>query len=310
MKTAVVTGANGFIGSALVKKLLDSGIEVYAVDRNIDSMRQNKLVAGARLLYADFDKGFDIQKQISDKVDTFFHCAFAGGFGGEAIKNYELQLLNAKYACDAVAYAAKMNCDKFVLASTVNAVEIKSFINDESFVPRNTCIYGAAKLAAEIMGKTIAKSNDIKFCTALIAMPYGENNRANTLPNIIIKQLINGDKPKLIEGNNLYDLIYISDVAAGLQAIGEAGVDFRNYYVGHRRLDSFRNIISVIRDTIASDIELGFGEYPDAPSVDYSLIDLEALYRDTGFECKADFKESILKTAEWLKAQMAKEERI
>ena len=69
-------------------------------------------------------------------------------------------------------------------------------------------------------------------------------------------------------------------------------------------MDSFRNIISKIRDIIASDIELGFGEYPDAPSVDYSLIDLDALYRDTGFECKADFKESILKTAEWIRINL------
>lgn len=40
----------------------------------------------------------------------------------------------------------------------------------------------------------------------------------------------------------------------------------------------------------------------DSPSgVDYRNIDIEALYNDTGFECKADFKDSILKTAAWLK---------
>lgn len=307
MKTAIVTGAGGFIGSALVEKLLSSGVAVYALDRNIDSMRQNKMLAGAKLICADFDNEFSLKECIAEKIDVFFHCAFAGGFGGEAIKNYELQLLNAKYACDAVQQAISLSCDKFVLASTVNSIEIKSFINDEHFVPRNTCIYGAGKMVAEIMGKTIARGSQMQFCTALIAMPYGERNLAGTLPNVIIKQLLNGDKPKLIEGNNLYDLIYIADVAAGLQAIGEAGVDFRNYYVGHRQLDSFKNIITKIRDNLAPNIELGFGEYPDAPAVDYSLIDLEALYRDTGFECQADFRESILKTAEWLKEHMKQE---
>lgn len=234
----------------------------------------------------------------------FYHCAFAGGFDSNALKNYDLQLLNTKYACDAVKYAIELGVRKFVCVSTINTVEIRSFIEDEKFFPRYTCIYGALKLAAELIGKTLAKNNNMEFCTALVAMPYGENNKANNLPNIIIKQLLNGVRPKLIEGNNLYDLVYIDDIVAGLQAIGEAGVDFRNYYVGHRRLDSFRNIISKIRDTIASDIELGFGEYPDAPSVDYSLIDLEALYRDTGFECKADFKESIKKTAEWIQTNL------
>ena len=37
--------------------------------------------------------------------------------------------------------------------------------------------------------------------------------------------------------------------------------------------------------------------------MDYSLIDLESLRQDTGFECKADFRESIMKTVEWLKEQ-------
>lgn len=50
--------------------------------------------------------------------------------------------------------------------------------------------------------------------------------------------------------------------------------------------------------------ELQFGAYPDAPSgVDYENIDLDALYNDTGFECRADFKESILKTADWLRKE-------
>lgn len=36
-------------------------------------------------------------------------------------------------------------------------------------------------------------------------------------------------------------------------------------------------------------------------NIDYSMIDLEALYRDTGFECKSDFEESILKMVKWIK---------
>ncbi len=48
-----------------------------------------------------------------------------------------------------------------------------------------------------------------------------------------------------------------------------------------------------------------FGEFNDGANIDYSQRDLDALYNDTGFECKSDFHESILKTAEWLKARNA-----
>lgn len=37
--------------------------------------------------------------------------------------------------------------------------------------------------------------------------------------------------------------------------------------------------------------------------VNYSLLDRGALFRDTGFQCHADFKSSILRTAQWLRAQ-------
>ena len=48
--------------------------------------------------------------------------------------------------------------------------------------------------------------------------------------------------------------------------------------------------------------QLTFGEISEDTYVDYTKFDLNALYNDTGFECKSDFKESILKTAEWLRS--------
>lgn len=304
MKTAIITGAGGFIGSALVRKLLNTGVNVYAVGRNIVGMRSVINNSEARLIYGDFNNGLDLRKNINEDVDVFYHCAFAGGFDSNALKDYDLQLLNTKYTCDAVKYAIELNAKKFVFVSTVNTVEIRSFIEDEKFFPRYTCIYGTAKLAAELIGKTLAKNNNMEFCTALVAMPYGENNKANNLPNIIIKQLLNGVRPKLIEGNNLYDLVYIDDVAAGLKAVGDMGIDFRNYYIGHRKLKTFRSWIIKMRDVIAPEIELGFGEYTDSIAVDYTKVNLDALYNDTGFECEADFKSSILKTAQWIQTNL------
>ena len=56
-----------------------------------------------------------------------------------------------------------------------------------------------------------------------------------------------------------------------------------------------------IRDILNPQAQLLFGEDKDTINMDYSQVDLNALYNDTGFECKTDFRDSILKTAEWLK---------
>lgn len=300
----VVTGATGFIGKALVRELSKNPETlIYAVGRNQKELDALNLLGNVVPVQADFRAYDSLENLIHDEADVFYHCAFRGGFAGDALKDYSLQLENTQSVCDAVSSAMKMHTKKFVLASTVNVMEVKQYFTEQDYSPRYTGIYSAGKVAAEVIGKTLAAKGGMEFCTAFIAMPYGEENTAETLPNVLIQQFNAGIRPKLIEGNNLYDLIYIDDVAKGLCAIGERGKNFKDYYLGHRKLKTFKAWISEMRDSLAPDMQLTFGEFPDAPSLDYSLVDLDALYRDTGFECKADFKESILKTGDSKKSQ-------
>ena len=80
----------------------------------------------------------------------------------------------------------------------------------------------------------------------------------------------------------------------------EKGTPERTYYVGHRELQTFEYLVSRTRDIVAPEAPLTFGTLEDKTVTDWSLIDREALYNDTGFVCKADFDESIRKTAAWL----------
>ena len=301
MKKVIVTGAGGFIGGAVTQKLLNDGVIVYGIDISDDKVNKFKHYDNFVPVVADFTLYDKLDTLIDERrFDCFFHFAWQGVFG-DAFKDYSLQLSNAKYACDAICAAKRLECSKFVMAGTYNEYEIKTFINSENFYPRYTCIYSTAKTAAELICKTIAYNNDIEYSAGLIAMAYGEGNFSKMLPNILISQLLSGITPKLIEGNVPYDMIYIDDIANAFIAIAKNGKNLKSYYVGHRNLKSFRKIITDIRDVIDPQAELAFGAYHDTTNRDYSLIDLDALYNDTGFECKADFKESILKTAEWVK---------
>ena len=76
----------------------------------------------------------------------------------------------------------------------------------------------------------------------------------------------------------------------------------KSYYIGHRELKTFREVVTQIRDAINPDAELRFGEYKDSLNMDYSYTDLDELYNDTGFQCEADFVKTIREQAEWLKS--------
>ena len=301
MKKVIVTGAGGFIGGALTTFLLNKGITVYGVDISEESLKRHSGKENFIPVIADFTKYHELHNMICDEIDVFYHFAWQAVFG-KPFKDYRLQLSNASSTGDAITEATKIGCKKFVFAGTMNEYEMDDYIRSDYFEPRYTYIYSVAKQAAEAIGKTIAINNKIEFCCGRIAMAYGENNLSMMIPNVVMKNLLSNIPCKLIEGNNLYDMIYIDDIAEAFFAIGECGINMKSYYVGHRQIGTFREIIEKIADILNPDCLLLFGEYPDVPSgVDYKNIDLNALYNDTGFECKSDFKESILKTAEWLK---------
>lgn len=304
MKKVIITGVGGFIGGALAQKLLQNGVKVYGVDVAKEQFALLHQYSNFIPIISDFSKYESLHELIHDEdIDTFYHFALKGSFG-PSLKDYSLQLLNAKASCDAMMAAIKIGCKKFVLSGTANEYEVVNYLNTASFTPRYTCIYSTGKLAAEMICKTIAANSTIEYNCGMISMAYGEGNRSTvSLPNIIMHQIMEGIQPKLIEGNQFYDMIYISDIVDAFLAIAEKGKNMVSYYVGHRQLRYFKDVFCEVGNILDATITLNFGAYKDSPSgMDYSLIDLDLLYQDTGFECRADFRESILKTAEWVKS--------
>lgn len=300
-KTVVITGVGGFLGSHLCRRLLDNGVRVIGVDVNDASQQQFIDSPFYKAVVATFEDYIHLPEKISEKVDVFFHFAWAGGLLQTSFINYELQLSNAKYACDAYMAAVGMGCKRFVNSGTNNQIEIKQFINTLDFHPRTTCIYATAKTALELIIKTLATKQETEYVATMIPMPYGEGNRSMQLFNVVMKTLIAGESPKLIEGNNLYDMVYVEDIVGAFIAVAEKGIAGRSYYVGHRQLRTFRSWIEEIRDIVAPKVELRFGEYKDPLDLDYSLVDLDLLYNDTGYECKSELKDILPGLTVWIK---------
>lgn len=304
MKCVVITGAGGFIGGALTRYFLEQGTIVYGVDVSLENIKDFCCNSNFHPIVAAFEQYNSLHEQLMDaSIDVFYHFAWQGVFG-KAFRDYELQLNNAKYSGIALEEAVKAGARKFVFAGTVNEYEMDSYIHADYFEPRYTYIYSVAKQASEAICKTLAFNLGIDFCCGRIAMAFGENNKSDMLPNVVIKNLLKNQSCKLIEGNDLYDMIYIDDIVRAFLFIGESGKNMKSYYIGHRKICTFRELMQKIAVVLNPDCPLMFGTYPDVPSgVDYSSIDLEALYQDTGYEATANFEEAIRRTAAWLSKQ-------
>ena len=156
MNRVIITGANGFLGGALARKLLSSGCKVIAVGTDEEQLEKLCEYGECRPIIATFDDYIKLPEIIADRdVDVFYHFAWAGGFT-TAIRDYKLQMSNAGYAGDAVVAAKEIGVKKFVYANTYNQYEIINFLQSETFEPRYTCLYSAGKTAASLICRTLA----------------------------------------------------------------------------------------------------------------------------------------------------------
>ena len=303
LKRVIVTGAAGFIGKHLCRDLLSRDIEVIGVDTSrekLDTVSQDHRFIP---IVADFSKYDRLHEFIrSDDIDVFYHLAWNGA-NKDKFRNAELQLSNSIYSVKALGVAVALKCKKFVFAGSYYEYELQTLIPMDEFLPRYVNFYGTSKLATDMILCTKSRLEGIKYSSALLPSVYGEGLSATTLVNVLLSNFAEEKPSELINGDNLYDMIYVGDVARAFYYIGEKGKDMARYYVGHRKIDTIKNSITRVRDLLSPNSELHFGEYKETQYLDYSLIDTERLYNDSGFECKADFNETMIKTYEWVKTR-------
>ena len=302
-RSAIVTGANGFIGTHLVRHLRDLGWSVTAVTRPERALADD-LTGTVEHVEATFADYRSLHTRLGDREGAvLFHLAW-DGLAGSALRDYATQLDNAKFATDLVAAAAEMSCRRVVMVGSVNEYEVLAIGDDTSAPLRWTNTYSASKLAAESIGKTVAQRAGLEFVTARPAMTYGPGNYSAMLPNVLLSQLLSGQTPQLITGDGSYDLVHVGEVVEALAAVADRGRDQGTYFVGHERDRTFRQIIQAMRDVVAPGAHLEFGAYPEDNALDFDRIDRAALRRDTEYACEADFAATVKETAVWIEQNL------
>lgn len=302
MKKVIVTGANGFIGTALCRELSNQGISVIAVVRNEEENISNiENLKGLRVVYSDLSEFKNLNEKISDTdVDVLYHLAWVGS-AGPLRGCADVQFNNIKYTCDTVEACSKMNCKRFVFASSIMEYEIEAVMATDATPGINT-LYSSAKVSADYMARTIAGSLGVDYIRAVISNIYGPGELSPRLVNTSIRKLLNGEHCAFSAGEQTYDFIYIDDAAKTFVAIGEKGIANRTYYIGSQNPKPLKEFLCELRDQIDPNIEIGLGEIPfNGVSLTYNEFNVHAVKEDTGFVPTVSFAEGIQNTVKWIK---------
>ena len=300
MERVIVAGANGFIGKNLVKSLLESGYAVTALGNRFDE----ELLLTASCITVKGKSMEQIGEELQDETySCFFDLAWAGT-SGSMRADYTVQLNNVRLTCDYVKLAAQIHCPRFVYASSINEMETYEYLQSDNADPSGGYIYGTGKLAAHLMGETVAKMAGIDFIPVIITNIYGVGEKSARLIYTSIKKLLKGEHCSFTAGLQTYDFIYITDAIHSIIEIASKGKGFTRYYIGSGEPKPLREYLLKMRDIVAPGVELGLGDLPfKGIDLDYSQFKLHLVESDTGYKNQVPFEDGIRMTMEYIRKE-------
>lgn len=302
MKRAIVTGANGFIGSSFVKVLLNKGVDVVAVDISFAAPRIPDCEQIVKI-EAGIDDVERLQSLIPDgEYDAFYHFAWRGVNGAEKA-DPTIQLNNIQMAINCAIIAKKIGCKKLLCAGTVAEQAVKSLPNLEK--TSGGMMYGVAKHCTQLMLENYCKNIGQDFVWMQFSNIYGVGNKTGNIVSYTLGELLAGKEATFGPAAQPYDFIYVDDLLEAVYRLGFTETKRHSYYIGSGSPKILKDYLLRIGELCGLKDKVGIGVRPD-DGIRYSfdMFDTKPLVQDIGEYVSVPFDEGIKKTIAWLKTQI------
>jgi nucleoside-diphosphate-sugar epimerase len=264
MKTAIVTGANGFVGKYLVGELMAHGVETRALRLPCDA------------------------QVIPRPADVFYHLGWHGA-SGVFRDNPEVQLKNVALTLDAVKLACEVGCKRFISVGTVY----------ELFADANC--YTQSKTYAHYLAGKLAKSLELPFTWLRINHPVGAGIKTTQMLAAVVAKTLSGERLPFGSGDNFYDIIAVEDLAIALRLAGERELTRDLYYVGSGSPRKLREYVEAVPQILGLPNVVAFGERGnDNMRFERSAFDGSEFALETGFVPTIGFEQAVKNIAKGL----------
>lgn len=291
MNRVIVSGANGFIGSSLIKKLIVNNVEVIAIDISFSKSRlpESSLITSIEFSFDDMNK---IQEMLPEgQYDAFYHFAWRGVNGPDKADPV-IQLDNIQMAMKCAMLAKKLNCKKFLCAGTVAEQATHSLNNLVS--TSGGMMYGVAKYCAALMLETYCKNIGQDYIWMQFSNIYGPENRTGNLISYTIAQLKKGEEATFGPALQPYDFIYVEDLIEAICRLGDRQTKKNFYFIGSGQPHILKDYLFEVGKLYGREDLIKIGVRPD-DGIEYQMemFDTSALVNDIGEYITMDFTEAI-----------------
>ena len=341
MQNILVTGAAGFIGFYLSKRLLEQGKRVIGIDNVNDyyDVRLKDFRLGILAKYENFTfiKGDLADKALIDKLFAEYKPEIVVNLAAQAGVRYSITNPDAYINSNIIGFynileACRHSYDGgakgvkhlvYASSSSVYGSNKKVPYSTDDKVDNPVSLYAATKKSNELLAHAYSKLYNIPSTGLRFFTVYGPVGRPDMAYFGFTNKLRSGEKIQIFNyGNCKRDFTYVDDIVAGVirvmqkppaKAVGDDGLPlppYAVYNIGNNSPENLLDFVDILQQELVRagvlpadyDFEAHKELVPMQPGdVPVTYADTSALERDFGFKPSTALREGLRKFAEWYK---------
>lgn len=266
MRSIVVTGAAGFIGSHLCEALLGMGCPVHGVDsfsdhyaRELKQLNLARALADERFVFHELDIVDAPLDELVSEVDCVYHLAARPGVrdSWSDFDDYaRANILGARAVLDACA----RHRVKLVYASSSSVYgDAEELPVRESAPLRPISPYGASKVMTEVLAGAYAQSHGLEAIGLRYFTVYGPRQRPDMALARFIEAAVEDRELAIFgDGRQMRDFTYVLDVVAATIAAARRGRPGGIYNVASSRPQPLLEVLDELAGALGRDLRMNF----------------------------------------------------
>ncbi|MHB8117580.1 MAG: NAD-dependent epimerase/dehydratase family protein [Methanothrix sp.] len=313
MRSALVTGGAGFIGSHLVDRLLAEGWRVTVVD-NFDpfydtEIKRRNVALHLRhstfdLVEADIRDMEALRARLSGKYDVIVHLAAKAGVRPSIQDPIAYQEVNVRGTQNLLELAKEWGVQQFVFASSSSVYGEKPNVpwreDDSVLLPISP--YAATKVAGELLGHVYSHLYGIRFIALRFFTVYGPRQRPDLAIHKFARLMLRGEPvPIYGDGSTRRDYTYVDDIIEGVRrAMDYTATPYEVINLGNNQTVGLMEMVLALEEALG--VRARQEHLPEQPGdVPQTWADVGKAERLLGYRHGTPFDEGLRRFVDWLR---------